>query len=80
MICHAKENVDFIDIKKVMGESHNSEKQRSDENGTLGLLYNFGCEIHLQQKIYLPNGEMYIYVVSQNRKKHCRKRKIERKM
>ena len=34
--------------------------QRSDENGTLGLLYNFGCEIYLQQKIYLPEREMYI--------------------
>lgn len=37
-------NVDLIDIKKGVGESHTSEKQRVGDVGTLGLLYNFGCE------------------------------------
>lgn len=60
MICHAKENVDFIDLKQRLCEVKTLENERSDENGTLELLYNFGCEIHSQQKIYLPEREMYI--------------------
>lgn len=44
-----------------MHQTHTSENQRACDTGTLELLYNFGCEIHSQQKIYLPEREMYMW-------------------
>ncbi len=63
------ESVDFIDLK-----------QRSDENGTLELLYNFRCEIYLQQKIYLSDAEMYICGVPKWEVTSSRKEKLIEEM